>query len=148
MQSPARLASPAEPVTAASPCPRPAADAGEAPSAARPARSLRRWLLPALSVGLFAVALWIVHSELAHLHLQDVLREAGRVPTSAVLAALALTAVSYWMLGFYDVLGFRYLRRRVSYPRAALVSFIAFAFGHNLSLAALTGSAVRYRLYA
>jgi phosphatidylglycerol lysyltransferase len=85
---------------------------------------------------------------LADLHLQDVLREAGRVPTSAVLAALALTAVSYWLLGFYDVLGFRYLRRRISYPRAAFVSFIAFAFGHNLSLAALTGSAVRYRLYA
>lgn len=89
-----------------------------------------------------------MHAEVARLHLQDVLREAGRVRASSVFAALVLTAASYWLLGLYDVLGLRYIRRRIPYARAAFVSFIAFAFGHNLSLAALTGSAVRYRLYA
>ena len=92
--------------------------------------------------------MWLVHSELARLHLRDVLREAHRVPATAVIGALLLTAVSYWLLGFYDVLGLQYIRRRIPYARAAFVSFIAFAFGHNLSLAAVTGSAVRYRLYA
>jgi phosphatidylglycerol lysyltransferase len=148
MQSSARLASPAESVPAPSPCPRPAVDAGEAPSTARANRSLRTWLLPVVSVALFAAALWVMHAEVARLHLQDVLRETGRVHASAVFAALVLTATSYWLLGLYDVLGLRYIRRRIPYARAAFVSFIAFAFGHNLSLAALTGSAVRYRLYA
>jgi phosphatidylglycerol lysyltransferase len=89
-----------------------------------------------------------MHAELARLHLHDVLGEARRVHATVLLTALLLTAASYWVLGFYDVLAFRYIRRRVRYRHAAFVSFIAFAFGHNLSLAAFTGSAVRYRLYA
>ena len=148
MHASARLASPADLVAAPSPCIRRAEAAGAAPSTERPPRTLRTWLLPVLSVALFAGALWIVHSELARLHLHDVLREAHQVRATAVLAALLLTAVSYWLLGFYDVLGLQYIRRRIPYARAAFVSFIAFAFGHNLSLAAVTGSAVRYRLYA
>jgi hypothetical protein len=99
---------------------------------------LRKWLLPTLSVALFAAALWIVHTEVAALHLRDVLAEAHRVRTSVLLGAFALTAVSYWLLGFYDVLGLSYIRRRIPYLRTAFVPFIAFAFGHNLSLAALT----------
>jgi phosphatidylglycerol lysyltransferase len=108
----------------------------------------RAWLLPALSVALFGAALWIIHEEFAKLHWRDVLAEAHGIRAGALLGACGLTAVSYWLLGLYDVLGFRYIRRRVSYARAAFVSFIAFAFGHNLSLAALTGAAVRFRLYA
>jgi uncharacterized membrane protein YbhN (UPF0104 family) len=109
---------------------------------------LRKWLLPTLSVALFVAALWIVHAEVATLHLRDVLAEARRVQTSVLLGAFALTALSYWLLGFYDVIGLSYIRRRIPYLRTTFVSFIAFAFGHNLSLAALTGTAVRYRLYA
>lgn len=108
---------------------------------------VRAWLLPALSVALFAIALWVLRRELAQLHLRDVLREVREVPTTALLLAGLLTAASYWLLGLYDVLGLRYIRKRIPYARAAFISFIAFAFGHNLSLAALTGTAVRYRLY-
>jgi len=36
----------------------------------------------------------------------------------------------------------------VAYPRVLMTSFIANAFGHNLGLAAFTGGAVRFRMYA
>ncbi|MEO8225370.1 MAG: bifunctional lysylphosphatidylglycerol flippase/synthetase MprF, partial [Gammaproteobacteria bacterium] len=62
--------------------------------------------------------------------------------------SLALTALSYWVLTAYDVLGLRYVGRQLPYRRTAVTSFIAYAFGHSFSFAALTGAAVRYRLYA
>jgi len=58
------------------------------------------------------------------------------------------TAVSYGLLGFYDVLALRYLNKTVSYGRTLFTSFIAYAFGHNFGIAAFTGAAVRYRLYS
>ena len=58
------------------------------------------------------------------------------------------TALSYWLLGFYDVLALRYLGKAVSYGRTALTAFIAYSFGHNFGIAAFTGAAVRYRLYS
>ena len=70
------------------------------------------------------------------------------IPRRSIAAAAALATGSYLALTLYDWLAVRYAQKPVSYPRTALTSFIAFAFGHNLSLAAFTGAAVRYRLYS
>jgi phosphatidylglycerol lysyltransferase len=108
----------------------------------------RRWLAPAFSVLVFALFLWILHHALAGYHLRDVLAALRAIPARAVLAAAALTCGSYFMLTLYDWLAVKYVQKPISYPRTALTSFVAFAFGHNLSLAAFTGAAVRYRLYS
>jgi phosphatidylglycerol lysyltransferase len=108
----------------------------------------RRWALPGLSLAIFAAVLVVVHRELAGLRLEQILAQLRAVPPAAVLAALGCTALSYWLLGFYDVLALRYLERPVPYARALFTSFVAYAFGHTLGVAAFTSSAVRYRLYA
>ena len=110
--------------------------------------TLRRWLLPGVSLAIFAAVVYFAHRELTSFRLEQVLAQLRAVPLSAVAAALACTALSYWLLGFYDVLALRYLERAVPYTRALFTSFIAYAFGHNLGVAAFTSSAVRYRLYA
>src|ERR1700681_1935738 len=107
-----------------------------------------RWIGPLASLLVLGVVAYVLHRELAHLHTREILEELRQTPRSHVLIAFAFTATSYWLLGFYDLFALRYLGKAVPYPRALLTSFIANAFGHNLGLAAFTGAAVRFRLYA
>ena len=100
----------------------------------------RRWAVPGAALVILAIVLALLHRELAQIHLRAVL-EAWREISPRALA-------SYFILGLFDVLALRYVGARIGYWRAQLTSFIAFAFGHNLSLAAMTGAAVRFRLYS
>ncbi len=108
----------------------------------------RKWLAPTVSVLAFALVIAVLHHALARYHLRDVVLELRHLPAPALLAASLLTATSYLLLTGYDALGVRYVGKPVPYPRVALTSFIAYAFGHNFSLAAFTGTAVRYRIYS
>ena len=110
--------------------------------------SARRWFLPGLSLCIFAVVVAILHRELAGFRFTQVLAQLRAIPALSVIAAVGCTVLSYWLLGFYDVLALRYLQRAVPYGRALFTSFVAYAFGHNLGVAAFTSGAVRYRLYS
>ena len=112
--------------------------------------SKSRWhtLASALGVVLFAVALWVLHHELRAHHWRDVVAELRALPHWRVALALGLTALNYAALTGYDGLAFRFLRNPLPYRRIALTSFIAYVFSHNVGLAFLGGSAVRFRLYS
>ena len=96
----------------------------------------------------FVAALYVLHKELSAVHLQDVLRAYRDIPIEAFALALVLTAISYFVLSGYDFLGLRYAGKNLPYAKVAVVSFTAYAVGHNLGLAMLTGGSVRYRLYS
>ena len=108
----------------------------------------RRWLLPAFTVLVFAVVVWVIHRELVQIRLPNILAALRAIPVSGAARAVLFTALSYWLLSFYDVLALRYIEKPLPYVRAAFTAFIAYAFGHNLGVASFTGAAVRYRLYA
>jgi phosphatidylglycerol lysyltransferase len=107
-----------------------------------------RWIGPLASLLVFTVVALVLRRELAHLHTREILEELRQTPRLYVVIAFGFTAASYWLLGFYDFLGLRYIGKAVAYPRVLMTSFIANAFGHNLGLAAFTGGAVRFRMYA
>jgi phosphatidylglycerol lysyltransferase len=109
--------------------------------------NLIRWLLPCISVAIFIAVIFVIHRELAGAHLREVLRHFRSVPAQAIIIAVLCSGLSYWLLGFYDLLGLRYIGKRIAYGRTMFTAFIANAFGHNLGVAAFTGAAVRYRLY-
>lgn len=106
------------------------------------------WLWPLIPLVLLAVAVFVLDRELKHLHMREILAHLHAIPGTAVAAAFALTAASYWVLGFYDVLALHYLRKPVPYARKLFTAFIAYALSHNFSLAAFTGAAVRLRMYS
>ncbi|MET0868491.1 MAG: lysylphosphatidylglycerol synthase domain-containing protein [Pseudorhodoplanes sp.] len=65
-----------------------------------------------------------------------------------ILAALFVTA-GYFTLTFYDLFALRTIGRNdVSYPTAALAGFTSYSIGHNIGASAVTGGAVRYRVYS
>jgi uncharacterized membrane protein YbhN (UPF0104 family) len=106
------------------------------------------WVLPVVSLALFLGIAWVIHRELAHLSVSAVLDQLRALPRYAVLLAIAGVFASYIVLSGYDWLALHYLRHHLPYPHVLLTSFIAFVFAQNFGATALTGGAVRYRLYA
>ncbi len=106
------------------------------------------WVGPLLALVVLGLVAYLLHRELAQLHVRKVLAQLHALPRGALEAAFALTAGSYSALCGYDVLALEYLRKRVPLARILSASFIANAFGHNLGFGAFTGGAFRLRLYA
>jgi uncharacterized membrane protein YbhN (UPF0104 family) len=124
-----------------------------APPGARPTtterltRHLRR--LPAvLGVLLLVGAIYAVQKEFRHLHLEDIAVALDAIPRRVLLLSFLLTVLAYCVLTLYDRLGTIYAGHKVPYRRVAFASFCAYALSHNLGFNALSGAAVRYRLYA
>lgn len=101
-----------------------------------------------LSVTIFVVAVWILHRELRHIDFALVAEHVRAVPLARLLQAIGLTAASYLVLTGYDTLAMRYVKQRLPYARTAMTSFMAFAVGHNVGVASLSGGSVRYRIYS
>ncbi|HZF15562.1 MAG TPA: bifunctional lysylphosphatidylglycerol flippase/synthetase MprF [Steroidobacteraceae bacterium] len=108
----------------------------------------RKWLGPIASVVVLALAL-VVLARLTHsLRLRDILDQFYSIPWSTLLLSGALAAGSYLVLTSFEVLAVRNAGRSLGYVTPALTSFVAYAVGHNVGLATLSGGAVRYRSYS
>jgi phosphatidylglycerol lysyltransferase len=101
---------------------------------------------PALGLTLLAVALAILHRELQHYRLADIVAHLHAIPPRTVATALGLSVLGYLALTGYDTLAFRWIGNRLAYPRIALASFLGYVFSHNIGLSFFGGSAVRYRI--
>jgi uncharacterized membrane protein YbhN (UPF0104 family) len=113
--------------------------------------SVKTWLrnLPALlGMALLIGAIYLVQSEFRHLRLRDIGAALHDIPPRALALSFVWTVLSYFVLTFYDRLGTIYAGHKVSYGRVAFASFCAYALSHNLGFAAVSGAAVRFRLYA
>lgn len=110
-----------------------------------------RWLqrlTPLFGVALFGFALWLLHRELRNYHYADLVRVFKALPNGRLWLAAGLTAVSYAVLTFYDALGVRYVRRRLSYARIAMASLVGYGVSMTLGFPLLTGAPLRYRMYS
>src|ERR1700761_6296481 len=111
-------------------------------------KSLLRHSPAVLGVALLIGAIYVVQREFRHLKLDDIAAALEAIPVNALVFSFVWTILSYFILTFYDRLGTIYAGHKVSYPRVAFASFCAYALSHNLGFAAVSGAAVRYRLYA
>jgi phosphatidylglycerol lysyltransferase len=102
----------------------------------------------ALGVAVFALAAWFLHRELANIQFSQVIERTHNIALWRIALAVAFACASYSILTGYDVLGVRYAGRRLPYLRTALTSFMAYAVGHNVGIAALSGGSIRYRVYS
>jgi uncharacterized membrane protein YbhN (UPF0104 family) len=107
-----------------------------------------RHLPPLLGIALLVGAIYVVQREFRHLRLKDIEGALAAIPVKALVFSFVWTILSYFILTFYDRLGTIYAGHKVSYGRVAFASFCAYALSHNIGFAAVSGAAVRYRLYA
>jgi phosphatidylglycerol lysyltransferase len=108
---------------------------------------LRRYLSAIVPVALFCAALIALHRLGGEFHLADVLADFSAIGHRSVLLSIALTAISYLVLTGYERLALGFVARTLPWSKYALTSFVAYAVGHNLGVAALSGGAIRYRMY-
>ena len=70
-----------------------------------------------------------------------------RTPAIAIAWSIGATALSFAALVGRDASALRYIGARTSFPVLLLASFCGTALGNAAGLGALTGAAVRYRIY-
>ncbi len=111
----------------------------------------KRWLkhLPHLiGLLLMVAAIGVVQHELRHLRLADIKQAMMAIPGRQLWLGVACTFFSYFILSFYDRLAVIQVGyRQISFRRTAFAAFCSYVLSHNLGFSAVSGAAVRYRLY-
>jgi len=115
---------------------------------ARTSSSPRRLLSAAVSLLLFAGAVYVLHAELRDHPLHEILAELRSFPPLRLILSLAATVLGFLALAGYDAVSLAALGRRLPFRRVAFAAFLGYAFANSLPLSVVTGAAVRYRLYS
>ena len=97
---------------------------------------------------LFVAAVVALHRLGGEFHLGDVLAEFRAIEPWRVAVAIVLAASSYLVLTGYEKLALLYVGSGMPWRAYGLTAFVANAVGHNLGVAAISGGAVRYRMYS
>ncbi|MBD2486338.1 lysylphosphatidylglycerol synthase domain-containing protein [Aulosira sp. FACHB-615] len=97
---------------------------------------------------LLAISVWAIANELREYNYHDILRAIASIPLQSLSWAVGFTAMGYFVMVGYDILGFAYIHRFLHWQKIALTNFISSSFSNTIGFALLTGSAIRYRFYS
>ena len=109
---------------------------------------LRRHGPTVFGVALLVGALYVVQREFRGLSVADIRQAMSALTPQSLWIGGGLTVLAYLVLAMYDKLGSAYAGKPVSWPKSLLASFCGYSLAHNLGFAAVSGAAVRYRLYS
>ena len=108
---------------------------------------VRTTLIIAL-IALVATIAWRSLSHMAHeIRPADAIAAIAAIPPANILGAIALTAASYGLLTFYDMLAQRIVGVRAPLALTMRAAFTSYAFSHTLGFGAITGGSARLRIY-
>ena len=111
--------------------------------------SANPWLRAVPPVLIAAVALFALHLMSQHVRWAEVKADLAAAPLSTLSLAVGAMLVSFAALSLYDVLSVnRFAPGRVPLRVAALAGASGYAISNLLGASWLTGTAVRYRIYA
>ncbi|MFT8680247.1 lysylphosphatidylglycerol synthase domain-containing protein [Gluconacetobacter sp.] len=110
-------------------------------------RRLLRHLPHVVGLCLMVAAIVVVQHEVRDLHWDDIRAALGTIPATTMMLGIGCTVLSYFILSFYDCLAVVQVGHRLSFRKAAFASFCSYVLSHNLGFAAISGAAVRFRLY-
>lgn len=96
---------------------------------------------------LLAGALFVVQREFRHLSFGQVRDGLRAIPPRSLLISAGFTLLSYFILSFYDRMATIHIGQKLAFRRTFFASFCSYVLSHNLGFAALSGAAVRFRLY-
>ena len=85
---------------------------------------------------------------LGSIEFADVARRFEAIPAVSITLAVLLTGTACLAVAAYEVAMLRHLKSGLPDRLAALTAFTAFPIGHAVGFGALSGGAVRYRIYS
>ena len=109
---------------------------------------LKKTLGVIASVAIAALAGWVLWGTFQRISFADVLARMRETPRDTLLLAAACAVGAYAVLAAYEVVVVRYVKHCVGRARPVLTALIAFPVGHAMGQQLLSGSALRYRMYA
>ncbi|WP_368040343.1 bifunctional lysylphosphatidylglycerol flippase/synthetase MprF [Ruegeria atlantica] len=107
------------------------------------------WLRIAIPVLVTGIALTVLHDLSAHVKWSDVQNDVAMTSWKLMLFALLWTAFSFLSLSLYDVFAVQSVAGgKVPLPVAGLAGASGYAVSNCLGFSYITGTAIRYRIYA
>ncbi len=107
------------------------------------------WIGFALSATIVGISIYVLADMLRDVDFAGVASHVRAMPASQVARVVLFVAVAYATLTGYDFFAVRTIgANHVPYRIAALASFTGYAIGHNIGATAVSGGAVRYRIYS
>lgn len=97
---------------------------------------------------LFAAGLYALYKLLAPIDLRAVMQQVRATPAPTLALAFLATLGGYAALIGYDWSALRYIGKSLPFRVVALGGFLGYAFGNTIGLNAVSGGAVRYRIYS
>ena len=104
-------------------------------------------LTPAISLVLFAIAIFVVRHEVEVYRWHDIRQALQSFPILLLVLCGAFTLLAYVILSFYDYLALEYAGEKLPYYRVLFTSFLSYTISNNVGHAWLSGGSMRYRLY-
>jgi uncharacterized membrane protein YbhN (UPF0104 family) len=103
----------------------------------------------AISLVIIVTAGVVLYRMLRTIDIHELVQALKATEARDVILAGLFVAAGYFTLTFYDLFAVRTIGRKdVSYMTAALAGFTSYSIGHNIGASAVTGGAVRYRVYS
>src|SRR5215467_10139212 len=107
------------------------------------------WIGFALSATIVGISIYVLVRILHDIDFVRVVTNVRAMPASRIGWAVAFIAGAYATLTCYDLFAVRSIgANHVPYRIAALASFTSYAIGHNIGATAISGGAIRYRIYS
>src|SRR5499427_8376584 len=107
------------------------------------------WVGFALSATIVGISIYVLVHILKDIDFARVAMNVRAMPASRIGWAVLFIAGAYGTLTCYDLFAVRTIGANgVPYRIAALASFTSYAIGHNIGATAVSGGAIRYRIYS
>jgi len=102
----------------------------------------------AASIVIAGLAAYVLYQTFRRISVADVLANMRATPAGTLLLAGACAAGAFSVLAAYEVAAVRYVKHCIGRAKPVITALIAFPLGHAVGQAVLSGSAIRYRMYA
>lgn len=111
-------------------------------------RQLKKYLGIAGSIIIAGLAAYVLYRTFQRISLADVLANVRATPAATLGLAAACAAGAFVVLAAYEVAVVRYVKHCIGRSKPVITALIAFPLGHAIGQTLLSGSALRYRMYA
>jgi len=108
----------------------------------------RQFLPYIVAILLFGAGLYALNRLLAEVNIHQVAEQVQATPWNVTCIALMTTMAGYLFLAGYDWSALRHIGKPLPLPVAMTGGLMAYAFGNTIGLSALSGGAVRWRVYS
>lgn len=102
----------------------------------------------AASVAIAGLALYVLYGTFQRISVADILANVRATPLGTLMLAAACAAGAFAVLAAYEVAVVRYVKHCIGRTKPVVTALIAFPLGHAVGQTVLSGSALRYRMYA